>query len=189
MASAVRCHTMRFGSTAKVLAECKLKDYRISECARLQGIQKFVCALPLMPLAVCPPTDAPSERIMALFCKYQHNPHMVGVWTSSTSSQGRPRSTPWTPHLTPARIQLTMQSIVQAAESARQLRAAVEHARGQSRAGKPSKQAWLEGQWSSLLQAVCEMALGRPMPKAQQALANSAVQVHLPRHTLRFCST
>ncbi len=25
--------TMRFGSTAKVLAECKLKDYRISECS------------------------------------------------------------------------------------------------------------------------------------------------------------
>ncbi len=27
-------HTMRFGSTAKVLAECKLKYYRISECNR-----------------------------------------------------------------------------------------------------------------------------------------------------------
>ena len=26
-----RHHTMRFGSTAKVLAECKLKYYRISE--------------------------------------------------------------------------------------------------------------------------------------------------------------
>ena len=28
----VLLHTMRFGSTAKVLAECKLKYYRISEC-------------------------------------------------------------------------------------------------------------------------------------------------------------
>ena len=27
-------HTMRFGSIAKVLAECKLKYYRISECSR-----------------------------------------------------------------------------------------------------------------------------------------------------------
>ena len=27
-------HTMRFGSTAKVLAECELKYYRISECGR-----------------------------------------------------------------------------------------------------------------------------------------------------------
>ena len=27
------CYTMRFGSTAKVLLKCKLKDYRISECA------------------------------------------------------------------------------------------------------------------------------------------------------------
>ena len=26
------CHTMRFGSTAKVLLKCKLKYYRISEC-------------------------------------------------------------------------------------------------------------------------------------------------------------
>ena len=25
-------HTMRFGSTAKVLLKCKLKYYRISEC-------------------------------------------------------------------------------------------------------------------------------------------------------------
>ena len=34
-ASSAPC-TMRFGSTAKVLAECKLKYYRISEClARL----------------------------------------------------------------------------------------------------------------------------------------------------------
>ena len=27
-------HTMRFGSTAKVLLKCKLKYYRISECTR-----------------------------------------------------------------------------------------------------------------------------------------------------------
>ena len=27
-------HTMRFGSTTKVLLKCKLKYYRISECAR-----------------------------------------------------------------------------------------------------------------------------------------------------------
>ncbi len=27
------CGTMRFGSTAKVLLKCKLKYYRISECA------------------------------------------------------------------------------------------------------------------------------------------------------------
>ncbi len=32
--SAERQHTMRFGSTAKVLAKCKLKYYRISECSR-----------------------------------------------------------------------------------------------------------------------------------------------------------
>ena len=29
-------HTMRFGSTAKVLLKCKLKYYRISECSRHQ---------------------------------------------------------------------------------------------------------------------------------------------------------
>ena len=29
------CSTMRFGSTAKVLLKCKLKYYRISECAVL----------------------------------------------------------------------------------------------------------------------------------------------------------
>ena len=31
--------TMRFGSTAKVLAKCKLKYYRISECKRWSGIE------------------------------------------------------------------------------------------------------------------------------------------------------
>ncbi len=30
--STFRPHTMRFGSTAKVLLKCKLKYYRISEC-------------------------------------------------------------------------------------------------------------------------------------------------------------
>ena len=30
-------HTMRFGSTAKVLLKCKLKYYRISECIRREG--------------------------------------------------------------------------------------------------------------------------------------------------------
>ena len=30
---------MRFGSTAKVLAECKLEYYRISECGALHAIQ------------------------------------------------------------------------------------------------------------------------------------------------------
>ena len=34
----VLIHTMRFGSTAKVLLKCKLKYYRISECAALLQI-------------------------------------------------------------------------------------------------------------------------------------------------------
>ena len=33
--------TMRFGSTAKVLAECKLKYYRISECCWKEGQGRF----------------------------------------------------------------------------------------------------------------------------------------------------
>ncbi len=31
---------MRFGSTAKVLAECKLKYYRISECTGLRVVER-----------------------------------------------------------------------------------------------------------------------------------------------------
>ncbi len=36
----VRQGTMRFGSTAKVLAECKLKYYRVSECRALAEVDK-----------------------------------------------------------------------------------------------------------------------------------------------------
>ena len=35
---------MRFGSIAKVLAECKLKYYRISECIVAQAVFRPVCA-------------------------------------------------------------------------------------------------------------------------------------------------
>ena len=39
-------HTMRFGSTAKVLLKCKLKYYRISECLQGHGVQGRAASCP-----------------------------------------------------------------------------------------------------------------------------------------------
>ena len=39
-------HTMRFGSTAKELAECQIKYYRISECIIL--LRGSDCCLPAL---------------------------------------------------------------------------------------------------------------------------------------------
>ena len=64
---------MRFGSTAKVLAECDLKYYRISECdvpLRFASVIGIVHAKEAVAAAAAA-ASAPEMDICALFCTRQ----------------------------------------------------------------------------------------------------------------------
>ena len=65
------CHTMRFGSTAKVLAKCMLKYYRISECVSTDSGQTCVCGPQVQCYSGCLETyfnsTSPCASISAIF--------------------------------------------------------------------------------------------------------------------------
>ena len=64
----VACATMRFGSTAKVLAVCKLKYYRISECV-LQVDVSWESAVACIKSAVESGLDAITTPLPLLYIK------------------------------------------------------------------------------------------------------------------------
>ena len=77
---------------------------------------------------------------------------------------------------------------MQAAEHARRFATAVASAKAQPHAAKPDQKAWLDGPFATELKTLSEMALGRPLPNAQQSLAAHTIQVLLNSLSVPVCA-